>query len=108
MLIYLYYTFLVLLLHRYQHAREQRLLVDFFERAGKKYYESTRRQEFVPHILHLNVPQLFAIECWEQKHNKEDEEVVTKFCNILEKYGTMDPQYFLRKQLDDILVWFSY
>ena len=72
------------------------------------YNESNRSQEFVLHILHLNVSQLFAIEYCGQQCNEEDKEVVTKFCNILVKYGTMDTQYFLRKQLDDILVGYHY
>lgn len=72
------------------------------------YYENNRSHEFVLHILHLNVSQLFAIECCGQQCNEEDKEVVTKFCNILVKYGTMDTEYFLRKQLDDVLVCFAY
>ena len=100
--------FLYLTFHRYPHAREQRLLVDLFERAGKMYYDSDRSQEFVAHILHLNVPQLFAIERSGQQINEEDNKIVTKFCNVLVKYGTMDTQYFLKKQLDYILVWITY
>lgn len=102
------HTWYLIIFHRYPYARGQRLLVDLFERAGKMYYECNRRHEFVLHILHLNVPQLFAIEYCGQQCNEEDKEVVTKFCSILVKYGTMDTQYFLRKQLDDVLVWFTY
>ena len=78
-------------------------MVGFFEKAGRE-YEKNHSDNFICHVLQLNVPDLFAVEKdTSGRPIKEDQDVVKTFCDVLESHSSMKRQPLL-EQLDHILV----